>query len=147
MAALSGDAACPDALFGVVPLCDVLGAGVAEERPAVAVAGVSGTADSDGAVGIVKDCLAWRAVVCIAFTSRLLFCFLFRELDETLGLWPVIVSDKAPSTCCRGSGWSSDGRFLLASVASFSVASLIGQTNPVLGVYAGRCAVSESNEL
>ena len=52
---LSGDAACPDTLFGDVPLWETLGAGVAEERPAVALAGVSGTVESDGAVGIVND--------------------------------------------------------------------------------------------
>ena len=123
-------------LFGVVPLCERLGAGVAEERPTVADPGVLGIVDSETAVGMVNDCLACTAVVRIAFSSSMLFCFLLREPGAifTFGADDVDCAS-SPSIGCASPGSPSRPRFLLFSGVA---ASLTGHTNPVLGVYAGR---------
>lgn len=127
--------------FGVLADCD--GAGVADDRPAVAdAAGVSGTVLSETAVGRTNDLLEWSAVVRMAFNSSMLFCFLF------VGLWPTgaplfsgLDDGSVRLGVARVSGvptppsWA---RFLAASAVV--VASLIGQTKPVRGAYAGRCS-------
>ena len=92
---------------------------------------------------MVNDCLACMAVVRIAFTRSILFCFRLRALGDTLGFRLELASVSAPSFCCASSASPSELRFLLPSGAD---ASLTGQTNPVLGVYAGRCVRKESNE-
>jgi len=121
--------------------CD--GAGVAEERPAVADAGVSGTPPSETAVGRVNALLACRAVVRMAFNINMLFCFRF---PPCVGGWRLAGLDEVSVRACDTwlSSPASNPRFLLESVAT---GSLIGQINPVRGVCAGRCCRSVSSDV
>ena len=61
-------------------LVAIPGAGVADDRPAVAAAGVSGTVSSEGTAGNWKESRAWKAVVRIALKSNMLFCCRFESL-------------------------------------------------------------------
>ena len=141
MAAVSGGAACAEAILGVAALCATLGAGVVDERPAVPVAGVPGMVESDAAVGSTNDCLACAAVVRIAFISSMLFCLFLDGVEDDAGLL-ADVSVKEASRGCASCASGSAPRFLFSAGAS-----LIGHAKPVLGVYAGRCWRSISNEV
>ncbi len=113
---------------------------MADDRPAVADAGVSATVLSDGAVGMLKDLVECTAVVRIAFTRSTLFCrFLCPRVTVNFRF-----CDESTSGGCVSSVTSSRLRFLLSSEAG---ASLIGQIKPVRGVYAGRCERSVSKEV
>lgn len=122
--------------------CDA-GAGVAEERPALADTGVSGTFVSESAVGKVNDWLAWMAVVRIAFINKVLFCLFFAPFGVTRAFFLVGISVNNASDACGVEDSPSASRFF----SSAGTASFIGQTNPVLGVYAGRCWRNMSSEL
>jgi hypothetical protein len=133
--------------LGVPSACD--GAGVAEDRPIVAEAGVSGTIASDVAVGSVKDLFACKAVVRMALNIRALFCVRFAFACPAEVLLSLLT--EALLRACVAADVSamlpsaSRPRFLDASVVV--VASLIGQTKPVRGVYAGRCCRRVSREV
>lgn len=109
--------------------CDA-GAGVVEERATLAERGVSGTLDSDGAVGKVNDWLAWMAVVRIAFISNILFCLFFAPPGVTRTFFFAGISVNNASEACVVACSPSASRFFSSAVA----ASLMGQTNPVRGV-------------
>lgn len=107
----------------------------------MAVAGVSGTVLSETAVGRVNDLLACSAVVRMAFNRSMLFCFRFMvPRPVTAVLLSRLVEGSVRLGVARISSVLvslSSPRFLDVSVVA--VASLIGHTKPVRGVYAGRC--------
>jgi len=128
--------------FEVGVACEA-GAGVVEERPALADIGVSGTLLSEAVVGSVNDWLACIAVVRMAFIKSMVFCLFFPPVEVSCIFFFAGISVNNVSDDCVAGGSSSDSRFLPSSAVA---ASLIGHTNPVRGVYAGRCCRSISSE-
>lgn len=96
----------------------------------------------------MKALFACKAVVRMAFKRSIVFCFL---LPPPLAAAELAAGfEEASGRLCAASGSSvgvslSSPRFLVPSAVA--VASLIGQTNPVRGVYAGRCWRRVSNEV
>lgn len=110
---------------------EAAGAGVLDSRIFVLLAGVA-SAKISALLGKelgVKDILECAAVARMALTKRILFFCLFGASDR-LGRALVV----APSIC--GVAGSASSFFLLTSDMPGSV---IGHTNPVRGVYSGRC--------
>lgn len=110
---------------------ETTGAGVTDKRIFALLAGVASAKISallGNALG-VKDTLECAAVARIALTKRILFFCLFGASDR-LGR----ELEEVPSIC--GVATSASSFFLLSSDIAGSV---IGHTNPVRGVYSGRC--------
>ena len=130
------------------PRCD--GAGVAEDRPTVAEAGVSGTALSDTAVGSVKALFACNPVVRMAFTINMLFSLRLAAACPA-GVMLSLFVDVSLRVCVAvgvsAAGVLSESRPRFLDVSEVVPASLIGQTKPARGVYAGRCCRRVSREV
>lgn len=109
------------------------GAGVTDDRPPVAVTGVSGTVSSGGAAGSWKDSRACSAVVRMAWnSSSLTLCRL-----ESPAAVPRAPEMPSPSWVCVSSAAGSPSCARFFPALSPDEGSTIGHTKPVRGVYAG----------
>ena len=104
-----------------------------DDRPPVAVTGVSGTVSSGGAAGSWKDSRACSAVVRMAWnSSSLTLCRL-----ESPAAVPRAPEMPSPSWVCVSSAGGSPSCARFFPALSPDEGSTIGHTKPVRGVYAG----------